>query len=115
MRELAALAEEAGDERRLALAYDRLIGIDPFDPVAHQAVGRRALADGDLDTAIRELEIALATGPVDRVGTHTDLAESYLRAGRYDEARNAVLDALEQAPTYERAQDLLLRVIEERP
>ena len=115
VRDLAALAEEAGDERRQALAYDRLIGIDPFDPVAHQAIGRMAMQQGEMETAIRELRIALAAGPVDRVGTHSDLAESYLNAGDFDAAKVEALNALEMAPTYERAQELLLRVIEEQP
>ena len=111
-RRLAALAEEAGDQRRLALAYDRLIGIDPFDPLPHQAVGRLALGAGDSAAATREFQIALAAGPIDRVGAHCDLAESHLMAGELDEAKRAALAALEIAPTYERAQDLLLRVIE---
>ena len=115
VRELAALAEETGDEGRLALAYDRLVGIDPFDPVAHQAIGRRALIEGDTDTAILEFEVALAAGSVDRVSAHCDLAESYLDAGDFVGAKRAALDALELAPTYERAQELLLRAIEEQP
>ena len=115
VRELAALAEETGDEARLALAYDRLVGIDPFDPVAHQAIGRRAMIEGDTATAILEFEVALAVGSVDRVSAHTDLAEGYLRAGDFAGAKRQALSALELAPTYERAQELLLRVIEEQP
>ena len=115
VRELVALAEETGDEARLALAYDRLIGIDPFDPVAHQAIGRRAMIEGDTATAILEFEVALAVGSVDRVSVHTDLAEGYLRVGDFAGAKRETLRALELAPTYERAQELLLRVIEEQP
>ena len=111
-RQLAALAEEAGDDPRLAFAYDRLIGIDPFDPIPHQAIGRLALARGDSDTATREFQIALAVGPIDRVAAQCDLAESYLMAGELDEAKRAALAALEIAPTYERAQELLLQVVE---
>lgn len=114
-RQLAALAEEAGDERRMALAYDRVIGIDPFDPVPHLAIGRMALARSDADTAALEFTVALAAGPVDRVSAWSDLAESHLLGGRLDEARRAALAALEMAPTYERAQELLLRVVEEAP
>ena len=112
-RLLAALAEEAGDERRLAFAYDRQIGIDPFDPIPHQAMGRLALARRDTRVATREFQIALAAGPVDRVSAHCDLAESHLMAGELDEAKRAALAALEIAPTYERAQELLLQVLEE--
>ena len=114
-RQLAALAEEAGDERLMALAYDRVIGIDPFDPVPHLAIGRMALARSDADTAALEFTVALAAGTVDRVSAWSDLAESHLLGGRFDEARRAALAALEMAPTYERAQELLLRVVEEAP
>jgi len=105
----------AGNQARMALAYDRLIGIDPFDPVSHQALGRMALAGGDVDQAISEFEVALAIGPVDRVGVYCDLAESLLLAGRSDAAKHAALSALEIAPTYERAQELLLRAVEGEP
>lgn len=115
VRALAALAETAEDEVRLALAHDRLIGIDPFDPVAHQTIGRRAMAAGDLGRAIVEFEVALAVEPVDRVASHCDLAEAYLEAGRFADAKRQTLNALELAPTYERAQELLLNVIERQP
>lgn len=114
-RRLAALAAEAGDAERMALAYDRVIGIDPFDPVPHVALGRLALARGDAATAVRELEVALAAGPVDRVAVHCDLAEGHLLAGRPEAAKRAALAALETAPTYERAQELLLRAVEAQP
>jgi Tfp pilus assembly protein PilF len=45
---------------------------------------------------------------VDRARAHTDLAEGHLRAGDRGEARKQTLAALEIAPGYERAQDLLL-------
>ena len=70
-------------------AYDRVVGIDPFDPVPHLAIGRMALANGDSATAIREFQVALAAGPVDRVSAHCDLAESHLLAGELEEAKRA--------------------------
>ena len=115
VRTLAALAEAANDEARLVFAHDRLIGIDPFDPSAHRTVGRYAMTKGDLDTAIIEFEVALAVDPVDPVAVHCDLAEAYLAAGRLDDAKRAALNALEMAPTYERAQELLLTVVERQP
>ena len=111
-RELAALAEEAGDERRMELAYDRIVGIDPFDANPHQALGRLALARGEIGVAAREFRAALAAGPVDRVAAHCDLAETHLLVGDLDSAKREALAALEIAPTYERAQELLLRAVE---
>ena len=114
-RRLAALAEEAGDEARMRRAYELIIEIDPFDSIPHQALGRLALARADHDVAAVEFEVSLAIGPMDRVAAHVDLAESYLASGRSDEARRAVIAALEIAPTYERAQELLLRIVEGVP
>ena len=115
VRLLAALAEETADEDRQRRAYERVIEIDPFDPIPHQALGRLAMAGGRHDVANREFDVALALGPVDRVVAHTDYAESLLAAGDFDGARRQALAALEIAPTYERAQELLLEALERGP
>ena len=112
VRRFAALAEAAGDDARLRAAGERLIEIDPFDPVPHQTLGRLAKEDGRTETAVRELQVALALGPVDRVAAHTDLAETLFAAGRLAEARRQTLSALEIAPTYDRALELLLNIVE---
>ena len=114
-RRLAALAEEAGDERRRRRAYELIVELDPFDAEPHQVLGRFALADGDPAAAAREFAIALAAGPIDRVSAHVDLADSHLAAGDLEAAKRAVIAALEIAPTYARAQDLLLRIVEAGP
>ena len=53
--------------------------------------------------------------PVNRAEAHTDLAESYFKIGKKDDAKKQTLAALEIAPTYGRAQDLLLKIVEGRP
>ena len=111
-RQLAGLAEDAGDDVRLRRAYELIIEIDPFDPTPHQALGRLAKAREDYTAAVREFEVSLAIGPLDRVATQIDLAESYLAGGRADEAKREVIAALETAPSYERALELLLRIVE---
>lgn len=73
-------------------------------------LGRLAMETNDADAASREFRVVLALGPVDRAGAHTDLAESYFRGGKRAEAKKQTLAALEIAPTYERAQDLLLKL-----
>ena len=111
-RQLAALAEEAGDDRRRLRAYELLVELDPFDAEPHQALGRLAMAGGETATAVREFTIALAAGPIDRVSAHVDLADSHLATGELDAAKREVIAALEIAPTYERAQELLLQIVE---
>ena len=112
VRLYATLAEETGDQLRLGQAYERLIEIDPFDPISHQVLGRMALEDGRTALATRELTVALALDPVDRVAAHTDLAESLFLSRNFPQAKNQVMSALEIAPSYERAQELLLAIIE---
>ncbi len=111
-RRLAALAEEADDDRRRHRAYSLIAALDPFDPEPHQSLGRLALAAGDTATAVREFSIAIAAGPIDRVSAHVDLANSHLAAGDLDAARREVIAALEIAPTYARAQEMLLEIVE---
>jgi tetratricopeptide (TPR) repeat protein len=111
-RQLAGLAEKAGDVAARLLAYERIVTVDPFDASAHTAFGRLALNRRDLPVAMREFQAALAAGPIDLVSAHCDLGEALFLAGRKAEAKRAALAALEIAPTYERAQALLLKCIE---
>ena len=111
-RRLVPLARRLGDQDALALAYDRIVTIDPFDAATHSAYGRLALERRDLALAVREFRAAVDAGPVDPAPAHCDLAEALLASGDRAEAKQAVLAALEVAPTYERAQQLLLRIVE---
>lgn len=111
-RKLAALAERAKDEEARALAYERIVTIDPFDARAHTEFGKIAQRRGDLTTAVREFQAAVAAGPVDVAAARCDLGEVFLQAGRAGDAKREVLAALEIAPTYARAQDLLLKIVE---
>ena len=111
-RRLAELAEKAGDEKAAQLAYDRIVALDPFDAQAHTGAGRLALKRGDAILASREFRAALIAGAADKASAHCDLGESYLLAGKVVEAKREALAALEIAPTFERAQDLLLKIVE---
>lgn len=116
-RKLAALMKEGGvnDPAQLGPVYRRIVAIDPFDADAHATLGRLSMQANQPDIAIREFKAVVALGPVDQAAAHTDLAESYFRGGKRPEARRHTLAALEIAPSYERAQDLLLRLAENRP
>jgi tetratricopeptide (TPR) repeat protein len=111
-RRLAELAQKAGDQEALLLGHSRVVSIDPFDATSHAALGRIALARKDAVLATRELKVALTLGPADKVTAHCDLAEAYLLAGKPADAKREALAALEIAPSFERAQELLLKAIE---
>jgi tetratricopeptide (TPR) repeat protein len=109
-RELALLASaaKATDDEDYAL---RLVAdLDPFDSQIHGALGRRLMAKGDYAAALIEFKAAVAVGPPNLAEAHTDVAEAAMKLGRNDEARKAALAALDKAPTYTRAQDILLAV-----
>jgi cellulose synthase operon protein C len=112
-RKLVGLLRQDGaeDPAKLTPVYQRIAAIDPFDPEAHTALGRFALQRNDADAASREFRAVIALGPVDRAAAYTDLAESYFKAGKRAEAKKQTLAALEIAPNYERAQDLLLKIV----
>jgi tetratricopeptide (TPR) repeat protein len=111
-RELAKILEPLGDAKRSEDAYRRVVGIDPFDRDAQTAYGRLALRRKDHDVAQRAFRAALATSPSDRAQAHVDLAEAYVSSGQLAEAKKEILAALEIAPSFERAQDLLLKVVD---
>jgi len=109
-RQLATLVDPARDRGRLQIALKSIVAIDPFDGAAHATLGRLALEAKRVDEAIRMFRVALATKPLDRASAHVDLAEALAEGGQRDEAKREALAALEIAPTFTRAQDLLLRL-----
>jgi tetratricopeptide (TPR) repeat protein len=115
-RQLAGLLRESNvtDAATLMPIYERIASIDPFDADAHASLGRMALQRNDADAAAREFRTVLALNPVDRAAAHTDLAESYFKSGKKAEAKKQTLAALEIAPSYERAQELLLKLVDPR-
>ncbi|MSO49946.1 MAG: tetratricopeptide repeat protein [Acidobacteria bacterium] len=110
-RKLAGMAREAGDTANEDFALRVVADVDPYDVEAHAQLGRRALAKKDYAGALAELQAVLALGPTNRAEAHADLAEAYLGLDRKAEAKAEALKALEQAPTFARAQDLLLAAI----
>ena len=115
-RKLASLMKDAGiqDPATIRPIYQRIVQIDPFDPEANAALGRSAMQMNQPADAVRAFKAVVALKPVDPAMAYTDLAESYFKSGNRAEARKQTLAALEIAPSYERAQDLLLKIAENK-
>ena len=111
-RQVVTMIEGDKDQDRLRTALQRVVAVDPFDAPSHTTLGRMALASGQAAEAVRNFRVALAAGPVDRASAHADLAEGLLQMGDRAEAKRQALAALEIAPTYERAQDILLKLVD---
>jgi tetratricopeptide (TPR) repeat protein len=109
-RQLAGLVAAKGNDTATEAAYRRVVDIDPFDSKSQTEVGRLAFKRKDTAAALRAFRSALATQPPDRAAAHTDLGEALLASGEAAEAKKQTLEALEIAPSFERAQDLLLKL-----
>ncbi|MFQ5822825.1 MAG: tetratricopeptide repeat protein [bacterium] len=86
--------------------------ISPFESDIHKKLGSAYLSENRFEDAIREFQILLLTKPQDLAGAYCDLAYAFLQAGRKSEAKKSALNALEIAPNYERAQEILLACVE---
>jgi tetratricopeptide (TPR) repeat protein len=111
-RKLASLVSPGTDPARAEQAYRHVVEIDPFDASAQLGLGQLALKRKDLETAMPALRAALAGNTPDKVTVHTAVAEGYLATGDRDRAKQHTLEALEIAPTFEPALDLLLKINE---
>jgi tetratricopeptide (TPR) repeat protein len=111
-RQLASLMKEDGvtDAAELRPVYARIVALDPFEGQAHTELGHLDMAANDSAAASRQFKIALNLKPTDQAGAHADLAEALLKSGKPADAKKETLAALEIAPSYERAQNLLLEL-----
>jgi tetratricopeptide (TPR) repeat protein len=110
-RELTKLALAAKAEDDSDYALRRVADLDPFDAEVHGNLGQRLMAKSDFAGALVEFQVALAQGPTNKAEAHANVAEAYLKLNRLPDAKREALEALKEAPTYARAQDLLLAAI----
>ncbi len=106
----AALRTASGDRAGAMAALERAIFIDPYDPVVHAQLAALASATGAHEEAVRERKVILALDPTDKAEAGYQLAVAYRDAGDLESARRQVLRVLEAAPSFERAQTLLLEL-----
>jgi len=111
LKKLAGLQEELGQSQQAASTLDRINYIYPVsDENLHRHLGELWLAQSNYDGAIREYQAVLALNPLDKAGAQFNLAQAYYKAGQRDKAEESVLLALEAAPGYRPAQQLLLQI-----
>lgn len=109
------LAEEAlvaEEWERADYFIDRAIEVDPYQAEVHHLRARHANAVGDSQQAVTEYEVLMELDITDPVEARTDLAQAYLNNRQFEEARQNILFALENAPSYRRAQEVLLEAID---
>ena len=111
LRRLGNWLHEAGRPEDAIAVYDDLIMVTPLDAGVHTTLGDWMLAEGMADGALREYRALMAMQPHDMAGTHYRLATAFLALEDQARTREHLLYALEIAPHYREAQQLLLEIV----
>ena len=106
----AELREARGDKVGAIRALDRLNWIWPYEPTVHTRLATLSAALGDHARAVLERRAIIAMGVTDLLDARYELARALRDAGDIAGARREVLQVLEAAPTFEKAQTLLLEL-----
>ncbi|MCC7194641.1 MAG: tetratricopeptide repeat protein [Gemmatimonadaceae bacterium] len=109
---LGRLALARRDTAAAVDAFERAVWINPFPADLHSTLATIAAARKDHARAIRERRALVALDPVDKAEALYQLAVAYRDGGDATAAKRAVLGALEEAPNFGKAQDLLLAIVE---
>jgi hypothetical protein len=116
LKKLASLQEELGRPRDAAATLDAINEIYPVnDEDLHRRLGALWLKQENYPGAVREYAAVVALHPLDKAGALYDLAQAYFLARELDKAEATVLGALEAAPGYRPAQQLLLKIEDALP
>jgi tetratricopeptide (TPR) repeat protein len=104
------LREKLGDSAGVRVPLERLLWISPYDVDVHVKLAELASRAGDHRTALRERRAIVALNPPDPIEARYQLAKELAAAGDAAGARREVLAILEQAPSFEKGQALLLEL-----
>ncbi|HSS62798.1 MAG TPA: tetratricopeptide repeat protein, partial [Gammaproteobacteria bacterium] len=111
-RQLAGLYMENGDPQAAAEIIDRALLIQPFDATLHRTLAELRESRDEWRQAAAAREAVVALDPSDPAEARYLLARAHHRAGELSAAKREVLGALEVAPMYEEALELLLQIRE---
>jgi tetratricopeptide (TPR) repeat protein len=101
----------ADGETDAAIAtFEAVLQVAPLERNVHAELGDLLLASRPGD-ALREFEVLAALAPHDEAGLKLRLARAHLALGERDKAMEFLLYALEIAPNYREAQQLLLEIV----
>jgi tetratricopeptide (TPR) repeat protein len=113
LKKLADLEVETGKKAEAKKTLSKLLFVYPEDEAVHQKLGALLLESADATGAVREFQAVVDLKPADTAEAHYHLAQALAGAHRNGEAKDQVLTALEAAPGYKPAQQLLLKLSQE--
>ena len=110
LKRLGSWLEEAGRKAEATHTYEGLLYNWPKDEELHARLAELYLESGKAESARLEFQAVLEMDPLDRATAEYNLARAYVKMGDLARARQHVLQALERAPTFMPALQLLLQV-----
>jgi tetratricopeptide (TPR) repeat protein len=110
LRKLAAWLDEAKQPAKSLEVLNALTLVAPLDASLHSKLGERFNADGKPAESLREYKVLLALDAHDSASANFGIARALNSLGDRTESRRHLLQALETAPHYRPAQDLLLEI-----
>jgi tetratricopeptide (TPR) repeat protein len=111
LKTIARLRLALGERQQALDAMHASFFISPFDYKLHTQAGELSVELKDYSRALTEFQVTLALAPPNIAEANYNVAAAYHALGRQPEAKRSVLRALEAAPRYEKAQELLLRIV----
>jgi cellulose synthase operon protein C len=111
LRRLADKLTERGDRQDALAVLEDLLLVAPLQRELHADLGDRLLEAERPEEALVEYQIFAALDPHDRAAAHYRLARAYHALENPARAREQLLYALEIAPHYRDAQQLLLEIV----
>jgi tetratricopeptide (TPR) repeat protein len=111
LKSLANLREKLGDRAGALEALRLSFYVSPFEYATHAQAGELSLEEKQYGQALSEFQVVLALDPPNVAEANYNVASAYHLLGKQPEAKHAVLRALEAAPSYEKAQELLLKIV----
>jgi tetratricopeptide (TPR) repeat protein len=111
LKNIARIRLALGERQQALDALQASFYISPFDYKLHTQAGELSVELKDYAKALTEFQVTLALAPPNLAEANYNVASAYYALGRQPEAKRAVLRALEAAPRYEKAQELLLRIV----
>ena len=111
LKTIARIRLALGERQQALAALQASFFISPFDYKLHTEAGELSVDLKEYSQALTEFQVALALAPPNIAEANYNVASAFHLLGRQPEAKRAVLRALEAAPRYEKAQELLLRIV----
>lgn len=106
----AEIYNKRKDWASLARVLNRAVYIHPYDMKTQKELGEAWLKLENWDPAIAAYQALVSLNTTDPAEAHLDLAAAFLASGNLNAAKQETLRSLEIAPSYGKAQKLLLKL-----